>query len=76
MACYICCSRRWTVSRDFVKYVVLELTSPLPRLICGVIYWYLWTILVPRLGGYHLEEEAEILSDGTTITKLVRVKNE
>lgn len=45
-------------------------------LVCGVIYWYLWTVLLPRLGGYHLEEEADVLQDGTSVTKLVKVKNQ
>lgn len=45
-------------------------------LICGVVYWYLWTSLVPRLRGYHLVEEADVLQDGTSVTKLVKVKNE
>ncbi|KIX06073.1 uncharacterized protein Z518_04047 [Rhinocladiella mackenziei CBS 650.93] len=40
--------------------------------IFGVVYWYLWTIALPRYRGYRLEEEADILGDGTTITKLVR----
>lgn len=45
------------------------------RLVCGVIYWYLWTVLIPRLRGYHLEEEGDVLQDGTSVTKLVKVKN-
>ncbi|KAG8533895.1 uncharacterized protein KY384_001636 [Bacidia gigantensis] len=44
-------------------------------LVCGVIYWYLWTILLPRLGGYRLEEETDVLADGTTVTKIVKVKD-
>ena len=46
------------------------------RLVCGVIYWYLWTILIPYLRGYRLEEEEDVLEDGTTITKLVKVKKQ
>jgi len=42
-------------------------------ILSGVLYWYIWTVLVPRLKGYVLEEEAEVLDDGTTITKLIRV---
>ncbi len=42
----------------------------------GVIYWYLWTVLVPRLRGYSLEEEADMLEDGTSVTKLVKIKNQ
>ncbi|KAF4909734.1 High-affinity methionine permease [Colletotrichum viniferum] len=37
----------------------------------GVVYWYVWTILVPRRRGYRIEEKEEVLGDGTTITKLV-----
>lgn len=37
----------------------------------GVLYWYVWTVLLPRWGGYQLEEEKEILADGTSIIKLV-----
>ena len=38
----------------------------------GVLYWYIWTVLIPRWKGYSLEEAVEVLDDGTTITKLVR----
>uniref|UniRef100_A0A0B7JZR1 Amino acid permease/ SLC12A domain-containing protein n=1 Tax=Bionectria ochroleuca TaxID=29856 RepID=A0A0B7JZR1_BIOOC len=31
-------------------------------LVAGVIYWYLWTVLIPRWRGYTLEEETEHLS--------------
>ncbi|EXJ89558.1 hypothetical protein A1O3_02625 [Capronia epimyces CBS 606.96] len=41
-------------------------------LIFGVAYWFVWTVALPRYRGYRLEEEADILDDGTTITKLVR----
>ncbi|KAJ5835920.1 Major facilitator superfamily domain general substrate transporter [Penicillium robsamsonii] len=39
----------------------------------GVLYWYVWTVLLPRWGGYQLEEEKEILADGTSIIKLVHL---
>ncbi|KAI0526527.1 methionine permease [Xylaria bambusicola] len=39
----------------------------------GIIYWLTWTIILPRLGGYRLEEKEDILDDGTTITVLTRV---
>ncbi|KAJ5991065.1 hypothetical protein N7522_011272 [Penicillium canescens] len=42
-------------------------------LLFGVLYWYIWTVLLPRWGDYKLEEEKEILADGTSIIKLVRV---
>ena len=46
------------------------------RLVCGIIYWYLWTVLVSRLRGYRLEEEADMLQDGTSVIKLVKVKTQ
>jgi len=42
-------------------------------LLFGIVYWYVWTILLPRWKGYTLEEEEEILKDGTTVTKLVHI---
>lgn len=53
---------------DFVSHVADVLGSYL----FGVLYWYVWTVLLPRRGGYSLEEEAEVLDDGTSVTKLVR----
>jgi len=44
----------------------------LGRLVFGVIYWFVWTIALPWYGGYRLEDEPDVLDDGTTITKLVR----
>ncbi|KIW44415.1 uncharacterized protein PV06_02887 [Exophiala oligosperma] len=38
----------------------------------GISYWFVWTIALPRCRGYALEEKADILGDGTTITKLTR----
>lgn len=38
----------------------------------GFVYWYMWTVALPRLGGYRLENETGVLEDGTSITKLVR----
>ena len=46
------------------------------RLVGSVIYWYLWTVLIPHWGGYHLEEEGDVLHDGTSVTKLVKVKDQ
>ncbi|KAG7100639.1 Low-affinity methionine permease like protein [Verticillium longisporum] len=37
----------------------------------AIAYWYVWTRLIPRLGGYRLEEKVDVLKDGTTITKLI-----
>ncbi|KAI3337062.1 methionine permease [Xylariaceae sp. AK1471] len=39
----------------------------------GVIYWLVWTVVLPRLGGYRLEAKEDVLDDGTTITVLTRV---
>ncbi|PTD07697.1 Low-affinity methionine permease [Fusarium culmorum] len=39
-------------------------------LVVGVLYWYVWTIGVPRWRGTMLEEQTDVLDDGTTITKL------
>ena len=60
----------------FVESAGRLLTVPVRRLVCGIIYWYLWTILIPRLRGYHLEEEVDVLKDGTSVTKLIKVKNQ
>lgn len=45
------------------------------RIVFAVLYWYLWTVAVPRWRGYRLEEEVDGLEDGTSITKLIRVKD-
>ncbi|KAB5540575.1 putative methionine permease [Coniochaeta sp. 2T2.1] len=42
----------------------------------GVLYWYAWTVLLPRLRGYKLEEETDVLDDGVAITRLVKVPKE
>lgn len=39
----------------------------------GILYWLVWTVILPRLGGYRLEEKQDVLDDGTTITVLARV---
>ena len=43
------------------------------RLLLGVVYWLFLAILLPRWGGYQLEEAADVLDDGTTVIKLVHV---
>lgn len=40
-------------------------------LLIGVLYWLVWTVLLPKWYGYHLVERDEILNDGTSITRLV-----
>lgn len=76
LVCYLCSRRRRTVSSQSVERAEIVLTVPIRRLICAVIYWYLWTVLIPRLRGYRLEEEADTLQDGTSVTKLVKVKKQ
>ncbi|OQE25319.1 hypothetical protein PENSTE_c006G08930 [Penicillium steckii] len=43
-------------------------------IVFAVIYWYVWTVLLPRWGGYKLEEMVEVLDDGTSIVRLERTK--
>ncbi|KAF7931151.1 uncharacterized protein EAE97_009360 [Botrytis byssoidea] len=42
----------------------------------GVGWWAVVFWGLPRRGGYRVEEEVEILGDGTSVTRLVRVKGE
>lgn len=53
---------------QFLKAVLTEYS-----IIFAVLYWYVWTRLVPRIKGYRLEEESSVLDDGTTVTTLVHV---
>lgn len=65
----------WEPACEFNHHLISTqelLTSPF-RIVFGIIYWYFWTVLIPRWRGYRLEEEKEVLSDGTSITKLVHV---
>ncbi|KAM3424601.1 hypothetical protein BST61_g6591 [Cercospora zeina] len=39
----------------------------------GVLYWYMFAKLVPRLRGYKLEDRTENLDDGTTITTIAHI---
>ncbi|KAL7817120.1 amino acid permease domain-containing protein [Trichoderma gracile] len=39
-------------------------------IVAGVLYWYVWTVLLPKWGGYTLEEKTEVLDDGTSITRV------
>ncbi|KAI4864402.1 amino acid permease-domain-containing protein [Hypoxylon rubiginosum] len=39
-------------------------------LLFGVVYWLVWTVILPRLGRYRLEEKGDVLDDGTAITVL------
>ncbi|TLD36013.1 methionine permease [Venturia nashicola] len=53
----------------YATYAVVGSSVPL----FGIIYWYIWTVALPRWRGYYLEEAVEILDDGTSITKLVHI---
>ncbi|KAK4443839.1 amino acid/polyamine transporter I [Podospora aff. communis PSN243] len=52
-----------------VSYAIVGISL----LLFAVLYWFVWTVLLPRWGGYRLEEVADVLDDGTTVTKLVKV---
>ncbi len=45
-------------------------------LLFAVLYWYVAFVALPNWYRYRIEEEVEILSDGTSVTKLVKVKDE
>ncbi|UKZ67516.1 uncharacterized protein TrAtP1_008673 [Trichoderma atroviride] len=51
----------------YATYAVVGMST----IVAGVLYWYVWTILLPKWRGYTLEEETEVLGDGTSITRLV-----
>jgi hypothetical protein len=42
-------------------------------MLSGVIYWYVWSIVLPKWYGYRLENHTEVLKDGTSVTKIVHV---
>ncbi|CAI6342232.1 unnamed protein product [Periconia digitata] len=42
-------------------------------IVFGLLYWAVWTKLIPKWRGYQLEEETSVLDDGTTVTTLVHV---
>ncbi|KFY14152.1 hypothetical protein V492_02829 [Pseudogymnoascus sp. VKM F-4246] len=41
-------------------------------LLGGVVYWAVWRVLIPYLGGFEWVERKETLSDGTVYTKFVK----
>ncbi|KAM3431459.1 hypothetical protein NHJ13734_007279 [Beauveria thailandica] len=51
----------------YATYAIVGISTVL----ISIVYWYVWTVLIPRWWGYSLEEEDAILPDGTTITKLI-----
>lgn len=44
-------------------------------LVLCVVYWYIWTHLLPYWRGYHLEERTFVLEDGAVTKTLVKVWN-
>lgn len=44
------------------------------RVAFAVGYWWVFFVAMPWAGGYRIEEEADVLGDGTGVTRLVRVK--
>ena len=55
---------------------ILEIISDVSRLLFAVLVWYSAFVAVPRWRGSRVEEEVEVLSDGTSISRLIHVKNE
>lgn len=43
--------------------------------LCG-IYYYIWAVVWPKFGGFHHVEEIITLADGSTFTRIHRVKND
>ncbi|KAK3938017.1 amino acid permease-domain-containing protein [Diplogelasinospora grovesii] len=41
-------------------------------ILLGLLYWFLWTVLLPRWGDYQLEEVTDSLDDGTIITRVIQ----
>jgi amino acid transporter len=44
--------------------------------IIAVSYWWVWIRVLPWIGGYGYAEDMDELSDGTKISRLVRVRND
>ena len=42
-------------------------------LLLGVLYWAIWTRLLPRIGGYRIEAERKLLDDGTETVRYRKV---
>ena len=39
----------------------------------GLVYWFVWFQLLPRWRGYRVVEQAQLLDDGTSITRLTHI---
>ncbi|KAL1845088.1 hypothetical protein VTK73DRAFT_1155 [Phialemonium thermophilum] len=61
--------KNYTGSLFYATYAVVGVSI----ILFGLVYWYVWTVLLPRWKGYRLEEEVGVLDDGVTITRLVKV---
>ncbi|PHH49895.1 High-affinity methionine permease [Ceratocystis fimbriata CBS 114723] len=61
--------------KDGIWYAAYAVIS-MGILAMGVVYWFIWAMLLPWLYGYHLQETSKILSDGTSITKIIRIEAE
>lgn len=53
-----------------MRATALELMTS--RIALGFLYWAVAIMAIPYFRGYRVEESAEVLQDGTTITKLIR----
>ena len=42
----------------------------------GIIYWYLFTVLIPHWRGYRLEDAEHVLDHGTSVPRLFKVKDQ
>lgn len=43
-------------------------------LVCGVLYWFVWRVLLPGVGRFEYVERKMTLKDGTVVTVFDRVK--
>jgi len=56
------------VSFWYATYCIVGLV----KLALCALYYYVWIIWLPKLGGYTIVEEAEVLDDGARATRLTR----
>ncbi|KAJ5226511.1 hypothetical protein N7468_007736 [Penicillium chermesinum] len=43
-------------------------------LVAAVVYWAVWQLVLPAIGGYRLVPEHEVLADGTTVVTYKKTK--
>lgn len=58
------------VSIRTIYFFKLCLRYMLPKA-CG-LYYYIWIVLIPRLGGYEVIEEVEEIEGGARLARLIR----